>query len=301
MSNKEDVQAFEDKVKEAKRELSAVSDQKATIIKDFTKQYQDLDAIVKDLEQRKSDLIVQINKLETSIEGETGRIQKSRDSLKEVSKAVEADSRAILEDARSKASLIIKEAEGLKEEAQKVLLSNNDKTDQANKFFAAAEKHLKMGESYRIDSEIILSDANKKAQDAITAQANAEKALAMAEVKTKALEAYEAELAARSAAIKEAEELISIAKQSIRDESDALSANKKQFADDCASVVADIEAKKAEIEQIREGLIKQNDQNKFRSAELDSGFSKLRREQEDVKKQKVVIDNMKKEFLNKGA
>jgi len=278
-------------------EIAALKEQQKQNLEDYRVKYSKLDAEYRTLEVKKLSLTDEIKALGNKVDESKNAITVETAKASGIVSAAKADAESIVEEARVKANSLIELANEIKSDAENVLAANNAQIDDAIKREKQADEAVRKADASRLDAEIILGEANKKAQDAITAQANAEKVIATAEVKRKALEAYEAELNERFKAVKEEETLLSGKKQAIKDESDALASNKKQFADDCAIAVADIDAKKAEAEQIRAGLIDQKERNKFKDAELDAGYSKLKKDQDELKKAQKVVEAVKKELV----
>jgi hypothetical protein len=286
----------DNKFLELSNEIEALKAQQEQNLEDYRSKLVLLDADVKALEAKKLALADEIKALGNKVDESKNAILTETGKASGIVSAAKAEAEAIAENAMTKANSLIELAEEMKVQAGKVLEANNSKIDDAIAREKQADETVRKADAYRLDAEIILVDANKKAQDAIKAKADADASIRTAEVKIKALEAYDAELNERFKAIKAEELLLYGKKQELADGLLALNVSRETFSLDRLAALADIEAKKAEIEKMRAGLIEQKERNKFKDAELESGFARLKKEQGELRKAQSVVDSMKKEL-----
>lgn len=283
------------------KEIERLKSQQEANLADYSMKVSALDAQIKDLSAKKAVLVAEILALENDRDVAQVAIPKARKEAEEITKAAIAESKEIIEKATVSAEVTLKNASIMEENAKSI------KRDADAMETDAAQKVKYANDAFNA-AEIVKKETGERL-------AEAEKKATEASVLMQKAEAMTADAEARQAVIKTEEGLIIESQKSLNEQKSilldmdlALKDKYTSFDKEKAVILADLEEKRkalelkeSDVSTLRDQLIKQKETNAFKNAELEAGFSKLKREQDDLKKSKLVVDNMKKELTKEGA
>lgn len=290
-----------DEIKSALEDLKAISDQKSTVIKEFSDKYKKLDADVKALEIKKKELEKSALSVASANEEALVIVKKANSQSTEIINAAKADAKDIVEKAIFEAGNIIAEAVAKKEAAEKAEKAVADKIGDANDKEATSARLLRESATIKAEAEKHLAEARTASLEASKRLAEASRMIVEAETQRDAVNLASQGVKDGLSLLRDKESAVEIDRMAVSDARAKLNDDIASFNALVSTKTAEINEKLAEIEATRIKMAKQKEENAFKVAELDAGFMKLKREQADLKKQQVIIDNMKKELSNRGA
>ena len=277
-------------------ELSAISEQKREIIQEFGEKYKAIEKEVKDLERQKAALEASLRPIEDMKEEALVIVKQAHAQANEIIRGAQAEAGHIIDEAKETAGFIIIDADSLKKTALRVLDENNAKIDAANLRERTGKEYLQRAEKTLLDAEIVASDAHKAQEKAIRDQVEASGLLEKAEVKRKALEAFEGQLSMKEGALRLLESTLSEQRQGIVDDLFAFGVDKESFKAEKLAFSERVAVKDAEIEARMAALKEQEEANAWRSRELDIGFELIKNRQVSVDRDIKKLEGLKKEL-----
>lgn len=285
-----------DEIRSAMEELQAIADQKRVLIDESSETYAKLDADIKELIKQKKELEAVLLTLKSAKDDAENIIEKAKAQAVQIISGASADGKNIVLDAMRDAEKVNKEAILDKERAQDLFMSFRAKDEEASLLKTQAEILKKEADLDKqnagiklVEANMLLSDAEKKI-DAIS------KSNELITNELKSLRERESAISKAEEEIKSAKESISNASIAISSRAEGLDTEKKAFDAFKSEKIEEIARSLATIEETKAMLIKQKENNAFKNAELDAGFSKLKRDQEEVRKQNIIIEATKKEL-----
>lgn len=283
-------------VLEAKKALEVLAEQKDTVIKEFNQRYKDLDEKVKILDGRKKDLDNSVLSITSANEEAEAIVSKAKREATEIVNSAKASAVEIIDKAKIDAEVILLDAKEKNNEASRVLDLSAKRDTEANSLKIHAEKLIKDAQTVTQKAKDIEAESIRMLADAIEKRKALAGEVAKIEKVQEDIVSRETRISTQERAAADQLTKNSIERQDLIDERAKLGETVEAFNAYMADKRAQISKELGEIAVLKESLIRQKDENSFKNAELDAGFSRLTREQEEVKRQKAVVDAMKKEL-----
>lgn len=297
MEDEKDAKIFLDLMKEIER----LKSQQDANLADYSMKVAGLDAQIKGLASKKEGLVAEILALENDLGSAQVSVSKARNEADGIIKAAVAEAKEIIEKATVSAEVTIKNSSIMEENAKAIKREADALESEANQKVKYANEAFGKAESVKKQSINLLADAENKVNKAYIFWEKAEAMIEQADAKQKAVEASEQSIIEAQAKIDEQKSALLTAELLLKDKYTAFDTEKAGILADLEEKRKALELKESEVATLRDHLIKQKEINAFKNAELDAGFSKLKREQDELKKSKIIVDNMKKELSKEGA
>lgn len=283
------------------KEIERLKSQQDANLADYSMKVAGLDAQIKGLASKKEGLVAEILALENDLGSAQVSVSKARNEADGIIKAAVAEAKEIIEKATVSAEVTIKNSSIMEENAKAIKREADALESEANQKVKYANEAFGKAETVKKQSVDLLADAENKVNKANILWEKAEAMIEQADAKQKAVEASEQSIIEAQAKIDEQKSALLTAELLLKDKYTAFDTEKAGILADLEEKRKALELKESEVATLRDHLIKQKEINAFKNAELDAGFSKLKREQDELKKSKIVVDNMKKELSKEGA
>lgn len=286
----------EQEVSRAINELQAISEQKKEILVEFGKKYAKLEAEIKELENKKKTISEAIQPISDVREEGLVIIKQAKFQESEIIRGAEAEKKQLLDQARAEAKKIIDSANNVKAEYEAILAGINAKVDGAAASERKANEYLRNAEKMLLDAEFNSAEASKAQEKAIREQSKASELITVADIKLKALDAFQSELAEMDKAVKKDKEDLQNYRVLVDDMQKNLNLNISLFEEEKKRIYVEIDTEKALLTSRLAVVKEQEETNAWRSRELDIGYELLKNKQAALDRDIKRLEGLKKEL-----
>ena len=283
------------------KEIEQLKSQQEANLADYSMKVAGLDAKIKSLSAKKDGLVAEILTLENDLGSAKVSVSKAKEESGQIVGDAVAEAKEIIEKSNSAAEVTLKNASIMEENAKSIKRDADAMESEANQKVKYANDAFDKAEIVKKQAGDILAEAEKKATEASVLMQKAEELIKQAEDRQAIVKTEEVFIIEAQKSLNEQKSILLDLDLVLKDKYVAFDNEKAGIMADLEEKRKALELKESEVATLRDQLIKQKETNSFKNAELDAGFSKLKREQDELKKSKMVVDNMKKELTKEGA
>lgn len=289
----------QDQIKAFEKKIQVLKEQQDQNLKDYAKKYSVLDGDFRELSKKVDVVSKQLSELERLKSNIEGDIASSKDKAPVIIREAKEKADDILQVAKDKAAeasvvaeKIVNDARSVQEKADVIDREASIKMEMAGELLRSAEikeaqaaKHLAEAESRNRESEETIQSIKDQEEEI-------NKRIEELSATKERLDSRLADVSKRERLLQESEITISDLKSKLKVEIAEAESLKDYYIQAKNSV--DIE-----FSALREELKKQSERQVWRDKELDAGFTKLKHDQETLKRELRNVEAVKKELLSK--